>query len=118
MKHTKCKHKKTKRVAGAATVRVECLECKKLLPETSKALLDAEPIDGVGILVALQSRRPFRRPSWVEPEDEFQWVTYNPEYGNFDWATDDGKPSGNIFGDLYNLICGDNGDAQDYEILY
>lgn len=62
---------------------------------------------------AIRSAKPFRRPCWVEPNDEFQWVVYNEEDRDLDWALSDGKPSGNCFG------CVTAGDqmADDFEVF-
>lgn len=64
---------------------------------------------------AIKSNKPFRRPSWVEPDDEFQWVIYNSDCGDFEWADNNGKPTGNTFGGLLQLAAGENEEATDYE---
>lgn len=67
------------------------------------------------LIDAIASNKPFRRPSWVLPDDEFQWVVYNFN-GDFEWANDDGTPSGNVFGDIYNIITQNPVASNDYEI--
>lgn len=67
------------------------------------------------LIEAILSGKPFRRPKWVKPDDEFQWVILNPEDNYFDWADEDGKLSGNVFASL-EMIVKDNDEVIDYEI--
>lgn len=67
------------------------------------------------LIEAILSSKPFRRPSWVNSEDLFQWVIINHADGYFDWAEDTGEPSGNVFGSLEQIVQ-QNGEVEDYEI--
>lgn len=43
---------------------------------------------------AISTGKPFRRPCWVEPEDEIQWCLFNFEHCDITWE------DGSVFGDI------------------
>lgn len=69
------------------------------------------------LVEAIRSGKAFRRPRWVDSDDEFQWIQYNPKDNDFEWADNTGKCSGNVFGGIDAfLVCSDD-EAEDYEVL-
>lgn len=67
------------------------------------------------LLEALKTNLPFRRPSWVDTDDAYVWVQYNPDYADFEWADENGVCTGNTVGDLKQILL-QNPNADDYEV--
>lgn len=65
----------------------------------------------MNFIEAVRSGKPFRRPKWVEPEDEIQWCILAPNNIRFSecqilWEED------SVFGDITHEIL----YADDFEI--
>ncbi len=69
------------------------------------------------LVEAIKSNLPFRRPSWIEENDEFKWVILSSEDTYFDWCKEDGIPSGNVFGSLEDIARDNPDDPEDYEVF-
>lgn len=62
----------------------------------------------MNLLEAIRSGKPFRRPSWVEPDYKIQWCVLAPDDSRF-WACHILWEDGSTFGDIeYDMFFVDD----------